>query len=183
MRLRPLARHMEGSRSQFSAGKHRTARARRVIHNPIRLSRFIDDDRTEISPSDLSSRQREGEDSLLGEFLEETITFQPSVDDFCDKYDLDITMCEKPKNRNKRKYREFEFNLICMVEQGQYYVQENENEQADVRNYEQLKRSGTNYSVLTNNPFQITVEVISGSPKLALSMGVIVAMALLVPSF
>lgn len=62
-------------------------------------------------------------------YYRQTMTWEPTIDDLCDNYDLDQEVC----NQNKKKYRNFEMNLICKVEQeGGYFESENDNQEAVV---------------------------------------------------
>lgn len=90
--------------------------------------RFINDDRNEISESDIQRRLRPGKDSVLGEYVEETIVFQPTLEDLCTRYDIDDYACET----NKRRYHFFNFNLICKADQGSYFERENDDQEAMV---------------------------------------------------
>jgi len=103
---------------------------------------YLDDEDVEIEKSDLTTRVREGRDAILGEYTEETISWQPTLDSLCEDYDLDQEACE----RNKNKYRFFNMNLMCKVEQGDYFVEENDDNMAEV-----------------------IIEVISGAPSLKIS--------------
>ncbi|TRY75785.1 hypothetical protein TCAL_01291 [Tigriopus californicus] len=89
---------------------------------------YINDDRNEISENDLQRRLRPGEDSILGEYVEETIIFQPTLEDLCNSYDIDDYACET----NKPRYHFFNFNLICKADQGVYFERENEDQEAMV---------------------------------------------------
>lgn len=89
---------------------------------------FINDDRNEISESDIQRRLRPGKDSVLGEYVEETIVFQPTLEDLCTRYDIDDYACET----NKRRYHFFNFNLICKADQGSYFERENDDQEAMV---------------------------------------------------
>ena len=95
------------------------------------LCRFFNDDSNEI---DLDSSEvdldniRENSDPEYGDFVEQKMTWTPSIEILCDDYGLDEMVCEK----NKRKYRFFSFSLLCMADQGDYYITENEAEWAEV---------------------------------------------------
>ena len=57
------------------------------------------------------------------------ITFSPSLDDLCNTYDID-TACGIVNDGND--FNSITFNLICKVDQGNFYRDENNNQQAEV---------------------------------------------------
>jgi len=89
---------------------------------------YLDNDRNEIDPDDLDatsiSSGRDG-DAM---YYEQKIRWAPTIEDMCDKYDLDQEVCD----HNKQKYRNFEFKLICRAEQGDYFTNELDDEEAEI---------------------------------------------------
>ena len=88
----------------------------------------MDDDRNdEIDGSDADMNVREYDDRN-GKRAEATIQFSPDfeqlcdlgLDDACDVYQDDV------------KFNGFNFNLICKVDQGSYYQNENDQQEAKV---------------------------------------------------
>jgi len=89
---------------------------------------YFEDDRNEIDARDMTKRTRKGKDSILGDYVEESITWVPTIDDMCRKYKLRQPVCDN----NTKKNRRFNFNLLCKADQGDYYKTENLAQDASV---------------------------------------------------
>ena len=60
--------------------------------------------------------------------MEQTITWSPTLQDLCEKYELEESVCDE----NTAANRNFEFSLICKVEQEGYFETENDRQTAEV---------------------------------------------------
>jgi hypothetical protein len=96
------------------------ATCRAVGGRPIpKFQWFINDDRTEIDESDLKRSVRESMWNGVP-VIEETITWEPTIDQMCDNYDIKEDACQY-SSASKRNEARFTFDLICQVDQTPYY--------------------------------------------------------------
>lgn len=100
------------------------------LNDAIYVSRYVNDDRNEIK-SELNPDQQDSE--WMGvPILSESISWEPSIDEMCDDYDLNEEACEFDVGSRERERARFTFELICKVEQGNLYQSDNDKQEAGV---------------------------------------------------
>jgi len=87
---------------------------------------YVDDSNNrEIDENDLNPRDNEWDDNGVP-MIEQTIRWEPSIDDMCDEYELDNSVCDFDRGSKERRRARFTFNLICKADQGNMYQDEND---------------------------------------------------------
>ena len=61
--------------------------------------------------------------------------WEPSIDDMCDEYELDNSVCDFDRGSKERERARFTFNLICKADQGNMYQDENDDGEVMVSNW------------------------------------------------
>lgn len=80
---------------------------------------YMDNDRNEIDTEFLTSDIREGHDGTA-KYYEQTIRWAPTIYELCNDLNLKQEVCDP----NQQANRNFDFYLICKVEQGSYEMAE-----------------------------------------------------------
>ncbi len=83
------------------------------------VRRYVDDDDDSHEITDYQSSEYDGYDRETGlSTIEHTMTWQPTVEELCEEYDLDQRICEDDGDHyDDDEYKTFSFDLICKVEQ------------------------------------------------------------------
>lgn len=87
---------------------------------------YVDDSNNrEIDEDELNSKDSEWDDNGVP-MMEQSISWEPSIDDMCDEYELDNRVCDFDRGSKERERAIFTFNLICKADQGNLYKDEND---------------------------------------------------------
>ena len=72
-------------------------------------------------------------------------SWEPSIDDMCDEYELDNRVCDFDRGSKERERAIFTFNLICKADQGNLYQDENDDGEVMVSWTETIKNGFLHY--------------------------------------